>query len=257
MNYPESIQRVLEGYVTSGENYRTSSEAEIYLFQKKGAPNLFFKIGSGDVDAPLVNEKNAMDWLDGVLQVPRVVAYDKVENKEYLITERILGLSSHELRVDKALTVRILAEGLRAIHAVDIDGCPFPDCCADALILNAEHNIAEGIVTAELLAEYNDSRTLDEALAEARSLTPKCEALVLTHGDYCLPNIMIDKGKLSGFIDWGSVGIGGRHRDFVAVEFSVRRNLGDEWVEPFFDAYGRDDYDEDVMAFYYAIDALV
>ncbi|MDP6039788.1 MAG: phosphotransferase, partial [Candidatus Latescibacteria bacterium] len=155
------------------------------------------------------------------------------------------------------LTVGILAEGLRAIHRVEIEKCPFPDCSADALISNVEHNIAKGIVTAEVLAEYNDSRTLDEALAEARSTKPEFEDLVLTHGDYCLPNIMIDNGALSGFIDWGSVGIGGRHRDFAAVEYSVRRNFGAEWVEPFFDAYGQKYFDEDIMAFYRAIYDLI
>ena len=255
MTFPEDIKQLLEGYETSGENHRTSSVAEIFLFEKSGSVDLFLKIQSGDVDAPLINEKRAMDWLDGKLPVPRVVGYCKEGEKEYLLTERIEGTSSYlePHRSDPERTVRILVEGLKAIHAVDIEGCPFPRRCASVLVEEAERNVGEGVVTTEFLADNGDGRTVDEALAEIRALKPKEETMVFTHGDYCLPNIMIYEGELAGFIDWGSVGIGDRHRDFEAAKWSVHRNLGAEWVEPFFELYGSEYLDRDRLAFYEAI----
>jgi len=255
LKYPEEITQLLDGYETFGENHRTSSEAEIYLYQKSGSVDLFLKIRSGDVDAPLVNEKEAMVWLDGKLPVPRVVGYCQVKKKEYLLTEGIEGTSSYlePHRSDTERTVRILVEGLKDIHAVDITDCPFPNRCADALVEEAERNVAEGVVTAEFLAENGDDRTVGEALAEIKMLKPNEETMVFTHGDYCLPNILLHQGELAGFIDWGSVGGGDRHRDFVAAKYSVHRNLGAEWVAPFFDLYGTEHLDEDKLAFYDAI----
>lgn len=31
------------------------------------------------------------------------------------------------------------------------------------------------------------------------------EDIVLTHGDFCLPNVFIDNDKISGFIDFGKM----------------------------------------------------
>ena len=64
------------------------------------------------------------------------------------------------------------------------------------------------------------------------------EDLVFVHGDYCLPNILLKDGRLSGLIDWGFAGIGDRYLDFAAAVGTIRRNLGDEWIEPFFAEYG-------------------
>ena len=32
------------------------------------------------------------------------------------------------------------------------------------------------------------------------------EDLVFTHGDYCLPNVIIDGEEVAGFVDWGRAG---------------------------------------------------
>lgn len=255
MSYPAPIQTQLSGYATTGENHRTSSQSQIYLYQKPNAPDLFLKINTGDIDAPLILEKKAMEWLQGKLPVPRVVAYHKEKDTTYLLTERLIGISSHEepYRHNQEITFRILAEGLRAIHSIPTTSCPLPQYTADSLIEEAKHNVQTGIVTAQSLKKRGDSRTPQEALNQVLSLRPKKEQSIFTHGDYCSPNILIDNNKLSGFIDWGSAGIGDPHRDLVSAQYSIRRNLGEEWIAPFFDHYGHDNIDKDILAFYTAI----
>ena len=64
---------------------------------------------------------------------------------------------------------------------------------------------------------------------------------VLIHGDYCLPNIMLDSWHLSGYIDVGNGGVGDRHIDLFWGAWTLNFNLKtDKFRDLFFDAYGRD-----------------
>ena len=47
----------------------------------------------------------------------------------------------------------------------------------------------------------------------------------LIHGDFCLPNILVNDGKISGFIDLGDSGIGDPWRDYAWCIWSLRYNL--------------------------------
>ena len=71
---------------------------------------------------------------------------------------------------------------------------------------------------------------------------------VLIHGDYCLPNIMLDNWRFSGFIDLGLGGVGDRHVDLFWGAWTLGFNLGtDKYRERFFDAYGRDKVDRELL----------
>ena len=70
----------------------------------------------------------------------------------------------------------------------------------------------------------------------------------LLHGDYCLPNVMLDNWRFSGFIDLDGAGIGDRHVDLFWGAWTLNFNLKtDEYRERFFDAYGRDKVDPDMI----------
>ena len=47
---------------------------------------------------------------------------------------------------------------------------------------------------------------------------------VLSHGDFCLPNIYLDNGIISGFIDLGDAGIGDKWRDIALCYRSLKHN---------------------------------
>ena len=70
----------------------------------------------------------------------------------------------------------------------------------------------------------------------------------LIHGDYCLPNIMLDNWRFSGFIDLGNGGRGDRHIDIFWGAWTLEFNLKtDEYRQRFFDAYGRDLIDVEAL----------
>ncbi|NKB69314.1 MAG: APH(3') family aminoglycoside O-phosphotransferase [Candidatus Latescibacteria bacterium] len=237
---PGPIDAALMGYSGDGTNRRTGSEASVFLFTRPGAPSLFLKISSSQRDAALVDERDRMVWLQGKLPVPRVVAYQRQGETEYLLTEQVPGTAAHHWgqQGDKAQLVQVLAQGLQSIHAIDWADCPF-DCRKEALLARLRQRLAAGQVEGGA-----------EVLAELEAGQPAVEDLVFTHGDYCLPNILIHRGGLGGFIDWGFAGVGDRYRDLALGSWSVGHNLGEEWIEPFFDACGVEEIDREKIAFY-------
>ena len=70
----------------------------------------------------------------------------------------------------------------------------------------------------------------------------------LLHGDYCLPNILLDNWQLSGFIDLDAGGIGDRHIDLFWGIWTLQFNLKtDRYRDRFLDAYGRDKVTEELL----------
>ncbi|TMC97134.1 MAG: hypothetical protein E6J05_12600 [Chloroflexi bacterium] len=61
---------------------------------------------------------------------------------------------------------------------------------------------------------------------------------VLTHGDYCLPNILVVDGRLTGLIDVGGAGLGDPQDDLAAGVWTLQYNYGAGLAREFLDAYG-------------------
>jgi kanamycin kinase len=77
------------------------------------------------------------------------------------------------------------------------------------------------------------------------------------HGDYCLPNIILDDWQFSGFIDLDNSGVGDRHVDLFWATWTLFFNLKtDKYRERFIDAYGREKVDEDMLRAIAAIEVF-
>ena len=61
---------------------------------------------------------------------------------------------------------------------------------------------------------------------------------VLIHGDYCLPNVLVQDGELSGLVDVGQSGLGNPEDDLAAGVWTLQYNFGKGFARPFLDAYG-------------------
>ncbi len=61
---------------------------------------------------------------------------------------------------------------------------------------------------------------------------------VLVHGDYCLPNVLVSDGKLSGLVDVGRAGFGNPELDLAAGVWTLQYNFGPGFARGFLDAYG-------------------
>lgn len=134
----------------------------------------------------------------------------------------------------------LLAERLRMLHDTDFTGCPVANRTKDYLALAAS-NYEKGFFNADLFSDKVTFSSADDAFRLVREGERVLKADVLLHGDYCLPNIILDGFRFSGFIDLGCGGVGDRHLDVFWGAWTLWFNLKtDRYSYRFIDAYGRD-----------------
>ena len=239
---PNEIERLFEGAKIYDSS--CSPEARVYYIEKgrgyflKSAPKGTLKKES---------EMGAYFHKKGL--APSVLFYESGE-RDLLLTARAEGEDgthpSH-LAEPKRLC-DAMAEALRALHETDAKDCPVQNRMGEYLAL-ADKNYGEGKFDLSLFGDQHIFRSAEDAyrtLCAGRSLL-KNE--VLLHGDYCLPNIMLKDFKVSSFIDLGNGGVGDRHVDLFWGAWTLGFNLGtDAYRDRFFDAYGRDRVDGDVLS---------
>ena len=236
---PNSVQVHLNGFISNGNNLRTASCADVFSFTHPSKHGLFLKVRDSlavPQEPDLLAEKAAMSWLHGKLSVPRVVCYHEEDSTQYLLMTRIAGVSGihKDAKSDIPGLVRLFAHGFREIHAIPVNSCPL-DRRFEHYLVWATDLIDSGVLDSQIPNGETRNVLWDDLDSIRTDLPP--EDLVFTHGDYCLPNVMIHDGRISGYIDLGYAGVGDRYLDFVAVCYTIRRNLGNEWIPLFFQEY--------------------
>ena len=177
-----------------------------------------------------------------------VISYLSLD-KDWLLTERVEGedCTHADYLSDPKRLCDLIATKLRELHESDCVGCPVSDHTAAYLSL-AEKNYQNGAYDTSLFPDNWGYRTADEAWERLQSGKKLLKSDTLLHGDYCLPNIMLNDWHFSGFIDLGNGGVGDRHVDLFWGAWTLSFNLGtDEYRDRFFDAYGRDRVDNDIL----------
>lgn len=221
MFLPETIRALLpEAEYTLDDLGR--SQAQVLLFEDR-----VLKIEK-DCNAS-ANELNMMRWLHGKLPVPEVLAADMVDDTRYLLMSRITGnnLCADFILDDQERLADLVAKGLQQMWAVDITGCP-TDRSLDAKFLEIETGIRNGSITMEQARQeetygpsgFKSPAELFDWLVKHR---PQ-EELVLSHGDFCLPNILCSSHGLTGFIDLGCAGVADKWVDIEMVLWSMWAN---------------------------------
>lgn len=168
-------------------------------------------------------------WLQGRLPVPQILAEETCDGINYLLMSRLPGkMACDEVYMrDPGRLVKLLAKAMKLLWAVDISGCPV-DQRLDEKLRHAAYRVEHGLVDVdnvepETFGEggFRDPAHLLEWLDENR---PE-EETVLSHGDFCLPNLFFDGDALTGFIDLGRCGIADRWQDIALCWRSLCHNF--------------------------------
>ncbi len=137
------------------------------------------------------------------------------EEKDYMVTKPAEGEdATHHLDNPEKLC-EVLAEAMKFLHSRPVEGIPVSPC-------------------------------MDTYAKAGKVELMKQDTFI--HGDFCLPNIMLDDWKFSTFIDVGLAGIGDKHIDIYWVLWSLNFNLGtDKYMDYFLDLYGREKVDMEIL----------
>lgn len=111
-----------------------------------------------------------------------------------------------------------------------------------------------GLVDEDAFDEFRKGKRTAELYEELVRNQPAQDDEVFTHGDYCLPNVILSDSGVSGFIDWARGGVADRYRDLGIAARSIAYNLGEEYIPYFFEAYGLKTADKEKVEFFQLLD---
>jgi kanamycin kinase len=200
----------------------------------------YAKVGWCGRHPSMADERARLDWCAGKLPVPEVVDAGTDERVEWLVTVALPGIDATDdgLRAEPQTLVPKLGAALRVFHeSVAVDGCPF-DFRLDAALEHCTRRVHEGSVPLdELHPEWRD-RGPEGILDVLVGSRPPTEDVVVCHGDYCFPNVLLADGRVTGYLDLGALGVADRWRDIAIGAWSTTWNVDPSHEPLFYEGYG-------------------
>lgn len=207
------------------------SAAHVTPVWRNSAGGLTFSVASGGQGRPidfyakwnpittgesLTQEAERLRWIERRHPAPVVAELTCTEHEEVLLTHALPGDSAvaSRWRDDPATALRALGVGLRRLHDLPIDECPFD--------WRVDHRIR--------------SRRMTAGALEA---PPPVDKLVLCQGDPCAPNTLLaDDGSFLAHVDLARLGVADRWADLAVMTMSLAWNYREYDEAVFWAAYG-------------------
>ena len=224
------------------------SSSEVYELKLNDGTNAILKVQYLTSRNDLKGEYERTKLLEGKLNVPKVYYYKELNNFQYYLRENKDGVSAH--KVENFAT--LVGKNLKQIHSVDITNCPFTNNSVDNLLKMAIDKI--DIILPTILEIYPEmtKKSIIEFLKNNKPMDN-----VLVHGDYSLPNILIDNNGEVSLIDLGDVSISTKYFDLYYLRKSFVRNKKMEYFNDFLESYGLTEIDEKSMKWMDIIDKVL
>lgn len=190
----------------------------------------FMKVGTGYERLEIIREYKNIVSLQGYLPIPKIYNFIDTENQATIILQKMSGVPSHLMvsSLDRSQFLSIIKNILDKLSSI--------------------HKYLEKNFKIAALEELKDIRILidnnkinkDNFIKNSGGLTPKGaydkiqndlkshNFKTITHGDFCLPNIIMTQDGTWSLIDLGKCGLGDQCRDLSALEGSLKRNIDAE-----------------------------
>lgn len=238
--FPVELKKILSRFqqvnITEG---RLNDQIQKYEDEQNKV--VYLKCGKGAAAASLESEVQTLSWFKNKnVNVPKVLFSAKNNNTFFLLISEVEGKPAHKATsyLSKGEVLKIVAEALFTLHHLNIKRAENLNTL-DKDLREISGYVAKGCISRDNFMANNQGQTPEEVLKILYDQKNSHDNNVLTHGDYCLPNVMISE-KSFGFIDLGKCGLGDKYKDFSAMEVSIRRNFGSEWIGKFYKYYDED-----------------
>ena len=218
--------------------YDSSSSKAARVYRLEGRENYYLKTAAAGT---LATEAAMTDyfWRKGL---GAEVAGYLTDEKDWLLTRELPGEDCLDARYmeNPRRMCDTLANLLRQLHETPFPECPVPDRC-ETYRRKARENYRAGIYDDKLFPGKWGFSSREEAWRLVRENGENLHPEVLLHGDYCLPNIILNRWDFSGFIDLDCAGVGDRHIDLFWGVWTLFYNLKtNAYYDRFLDVYGRE-----------------
>lgn len=184
----------------------------------------------------LAAERDRIVWLaaSGV-PGPSVLEWNRTEQGASLVTSAVTGTPADQLDPEQLRAAwPAIADTLRRLHTVPVADCPFDRGLA-RMMAAARTIVAEDRVQIDFLPVALQDTSPADILAGLESELPSREVqeeadAVVCHGDFCLPNILVDPGasRVTGLIDLGRLGRADPYADIALLLANARETWPDE-----------------------------
>ena len=197
------------------------SDAGVYLFD-----DLVLKVQPESDESK--NELQMLQWLNGKIPVPDIIEQISEYGKSYILMTRCKGHMSctNQYMNHPIKQAELLADALQQLWNVPIADCPchWP---IEKRLQQATDNIASDKVDIESAQPdtFGNSgfKNPEELLQWLIANKPE-ETAVISHGDFCLPNIFVDDNRVTGYIDLGKAGTADKWQDIALCYRSLMNN---------------------------------
>ncbi len=256
---PAAIRQHIDGRPYA-ENTVGMSGAGVLMFE-----DLVLKTAPADQNT--ARETAMMAWLQDKLPVPEVI-HSCVENgQSWLLMSRLQGqMACAERYMQRPeVLIPLLARAMKQLWQVDVQDCPCRFSLEDRLLL-AEDNVRHGRCETENVEPdtYGSNGFKDPAhlLQWLKDHRPPMDP-VLSHGDFCLPNVFFKDDGVSGYLDLGFCAVADRYQDIALCYRSLVHNADGSYgvvypnvrPERLFDALGvKPDWEK--IRYYILLDEL-
>lgn len=233
---------------TINKNNVGHSASEVYELKLKDGTDAILKVQYLSSRNNLKEEYERNKWLENKLNVPKVFYFKEINKIQYYLREMKVGVSAH--KVNNFAT--LVGNNLKEIHSVDISDCPFDNNDTLKLLDLAISKL--DIILPNILKLYPDMNK--ESIIEFLNINRPLDR-VLVHGDYSLPNILVNDNREVSLIDLGDVSISTKYFDLYYLKKSFVRNKKMDYFNKFLESYGLSELDENSMKWMDIIDKVL
>ena len=200
----------------------------------------------------LKREIDVLGWIGGRIRVPSILALDVSSNAAVALLSELPGVGSHEAGSDA--TLRSCGEVLRMIHNLSLSGIERVG------VIQSNPEYTENDLPWSNINEVEFVKYVGVGINEARqfliNFTVSKFEMVFSHGDFCLPNVLMDDVLGPGVIDWDCAAMSSIYLDISSALASIEYNLGSDKNSIFLEGYGLTAVDADALLYFRIKEAL-